>query len=97
MLEPDGKTGTSWLPRRAMELRSLWLSRMEYHGPLSADGLEKFRLMRRVYSDGLKAEAIRAWDISDEEAGVVVEAAMSSLNGLIRLVARLVAIDEPPV
>lgn len=81
MRDPVERTSTADLVGRAKELRDLWLTRMEYHGPLSADGLQKFRLIRQVYAEGLKIEAIRIWGISDEEAEVAVEAAMSSLDG----------------
>ena len=75
-------------------LRSHWLKCLEYYGPLSAEQTKRFRVLRWYFARQLSDEAVRRWGITRLDGDIVAEAAISSLNGVLRCLARLTSLED---
>lgn len=75
-------------------LRAYWLKSMEYNGPLSPEQEGRYRWYRWFCKKDLSDQAVTRWGIPKPEADTAAEAAVSTLDGVLRYLARLIALEN---
>ena len=95
MIDQESEALAQNMALKALVLRQHWLECLEYHGPLTPDGMERYEITRWASSEQLRDEAVRRWKVSRVEADIVAGAAILNLDGFLRRIADLTASDEP--
>ena len=82
------------LSAKTLVLRAYLLRGLEYAGPLSQEQERRYVILRRHFSRRLSDEAVRRWGASRLEGDIAAEAAVSSLNGVLRRLGRLTSLED---
>ena len=82
------------LSAKTLVLRAYLLRGLEYAGPLSQEQRRRYVILRRYFSRTLSDEAVRRWNSSRLEGDIAAEAAVSSLNGVLRRLGRLTSLED---
>ena len=95
MIKDHGRNrGTQGLDDKVSALQDHWLRGMEYYGPLSPEQEKRYQWYRWFSWKELSDEAVSRWGISELDANMAAEAAVARVDGLLRYLARLIALEN---